>query len=81
MNHKFVCALHFYVKLFFILDCSRMAQLELDPHFIQGLRLLHSINKDSADQLRTLLDEAIRQKHGPVKMLCNVLHKKVIVFK
>ncbi|XP_043480987.1 integrator complex subunit 12-like [Leptopilina heterotoma] len=53
-----------------------MAQLELDPHFIQGLRLLHSINKDSADQLRTLLDEAIRQKHGPVKMLCNVLHKK-----
>lgn len=58
-----------------------MAQLELDPHFIQGLRLLHSINKDSADQLRTLLDEAIKQKHGPVKMLCNVLHKKVFIFR
>lgn len=54
-----------------------MSQLEPDPQFIQGLRLLHSSNKDSADQLRSLLDEAIKQKYGLTKMLCNVLHKKV----
>ncbi|XP_043279773.1 integrator complex subunit 12 isoform X2 [Venturia canescens] len=53
-----------------------MSQLEPDPQFIQGLRLLHSSNKDSADQLRSLLDEAIKQKYGLTKMLCNVLHKK-----
>ncbi|XP_012258136.2 integrator complex subunit 12 [Athalia rosae] len=53
-----------------------MSQLELDPQFMQGLRLLHSPNKDSAEQLRSLLDEAIRLKHGPAKMLCNVIHKK-----
>ncbi|XP_012278150.1 integrator complex subunit 12 [Orussus abietinus] len=56
-----------------------MSQLELDPQFTQGLRLLHSTNKDSAEQLRALLDEAIRQKHGPAKMLCNVLHKKYMM--
>lgn len=55
-----------------------MTQLELDPQFTQGLRLLHSTNKDSAEQLRALLDEAIKQKYGPSKMLSNVLHKKVM---
>lgn len=45
---------------------------------MQGLHLLHSTNKDSAEQLRALLDEAIKQKYGPSKMLSNVLHKKVI---
>lgn len=55
-----------------------MSQLELDPQFTQGLRLLHSTNKDSAEQLRVLLDEAIKLKYGPSKMLSNVLHKKVI---
>jgi hypothetical protein len=54
-----------------------MTQLELDPQFTQGLRLLHSTNKDSAEQLRALLDEAIKQKYGPSKMLANVLHKRV----
>lgn len=54
-----------------------MTQLELDPQFVQGLRLLHSSNKDSMDQLRLLLDETIKQKYGLAKMLCNVLHKKV----
>lgn len=56
----------------------KMSQLELDPQFTQGLHLLHSTNKDSAEQLRALLDEAIKQKYGPSKMLSNVLHKKVI---
>lgn len=58
-----------------------MTQLELDPQFTQGLRLLHSTNKDSAEQLRALLDEAIKQKYGPSKMLSNVLHKKVMHLK
>ena len=58
-----------------------MSQLEPDPQFIQGLRLLHSSHNDSADQLRTLLDEAIKLKHGSTKMLCNVLHKKVRILK
>ncbi|XP_063990967.1 integrator complex subunit 12 [Diachasmimorpha longicaudata] len=53
-----------------------MTHSDLDSHFVQGLRLLHSSNKDSMDQLRSLLDEAIKQKHGLSKMLCNVLHKK-----
>ncbi|XP_034936215.1 integrator complex subunit 12 [Chelonus insularis] len=56
-----------------------MTQFELDPQFVQGLRLLHSSNKDSMDQLRTLLDEAIKQKYGLSKMLCNVLHKKYTI--
>ncbi|XP_014488767.1 PREDICTED: integrator complex subunit 12 [Dinoponera quadriceps] len=53
-----------------------MTQLELDPQFTQGLRLLHSTNKDSAEQLRAMLDEMIKLKYGPSKMLLNVLHKK-----
>ena len=56
-----------------------MSQLELDPQFTQGLHLLHSTNKDSAEQLRALLDEAIKQKCGPSKMLANVLHKKYMM--
>ncbi|XP_043494025.1 integrator complex subunit 12-like isoform X1 [Polistes fuscatus] len=56
-----------------------MSQLELDPQFTQGLRLLHSTNKDSAEQLRALLDEVIKQKYGPSKMLSNVLHKKYMM--
>ncbi|KZC13360.1 Integrator complex subunit 12 [Dufourea novaeangliae] len=56
-----------------------MSQFELDPQFTQGLHLLHSTNKDSAEQLRVLLDEAIKQKYGPSKMLSNVLHKKYMM--
>lgn len=54
-----------------------MAQTDLDPQFLKGLRLLYSSNKDSADQLKGLLDDVIRQKYGSSKMLCNTLHKKV----
>lgn len=54
-----------------------MSQIELDPQFVQGLKFLRSTSKDSADQLRTLLDDMIKQKYGPSKMLCNVLQKKV----
>lgn len=54
-----------------------MTALDLDPQFLQALRLLHSTNKDSGEQLRSLLDEAIKQKYGASKMLSNTLHKKV----
>merc|ERR1719450_685693 len=43
---------------------SRMAAVELDPHFIKALRLLRSKSKDSGAQLRAMLDDAIRQKKG-----------------
>ncbi|NP_001135859.1 integrator complex subunit 12 [Nasonia vitripennis] len=54
----------------------KMTSLELDPQFLQALRLLHSTNRDSIEQLRSLLDEAIKQKYGAAKMLSNTLHKK-----
>lgn len=54
-----------------------MTALDLDPQFVQAIRLLHSSNKESVEQLRNLLDEAIRQKYGASKMLSNTLHKKV----
>lgn len=54
-----------------------MTALDLDPQFLQALRLLHSTNKDSVEQLRNLLDEAIKQKYGASKMLSTTLHKKV----
>lgn len=41
-----------------------MATLELDPLFVKALRLLHSKNKDSADQLKQLLDDVLAQKKG-----------------
>ncbi|XP_037071630.1 integrator complex subunit 12-like isoform X2 [Pollicipes pollicipes] len=37
--------------------------MELDPVFLRGLRLLHSRSRDSADQLRALLDE-VRLRSG-----------------
>ncbi|PVD37834.1 hypothetical protein C0Q70_00436 [Pomacea canaliculata] len=36
-----------------------MATLDLDPVFVKALRLLHSKSKDSALQLRAMLDESI----------------------
>lgn len=41
-----------------------MTAIELDPVFVRALRLLHSKNKDSTSQLRTMLDEAIRHRKG-----------------
>ena len=35
--------------------------MDLDPMFVKGLRLLHSKSKDSAEQLKQLLDDAIAQ--------------------
>ncbi|XP_069173612.1 integrator complex subunit 12 isoform X2 [Procambarus clarkii] len=41
-----------------------MASLELDPLFRRGLRLLHSRSRDSLDQLKAIVDEAVRQRQG-----------------
>ena len=38
--------------------------MELDPVFVRALRLLHSKSKDSASQLKSMLDEAIRHRKG-----------------
>ncbi|KAH7936123.1 hypothetical protein HPB52_018524 [Rhipicephalus sanguineus] len=41
-----------------------MAQLELDPLFLKALRLLHSKAKDSAEQLRQLIEDTLVQRQG-----------------
>lgn len=41
-----------------------MATLELDPLFVKALRLLHSKSKDSTEQLKQLLDDALHH-HTP----------------
>lgn len=43
---------------------STMASLDLDPMFRRGLRLLHSRNRDSVEQLKAIVDEAVRQRQG-----------------
>ncbi|XP_069693100.1 integrator complex subunit 12 isoform X2 [Periplaneta americana] len=54
-----------------------MASFDLDPTFARALRLMHSKAKDSEDQLRSMLDEAIRQRHGSSKTLANLFIKKI----
>ncbi|XP_076343714.1 integrator complex subunit 12 isoform X2 [Tachypleus tridentatus] len=41
---------------------QKMSTIEMDPLFVKALRLLHSKAKDSADQLKQLLDDALLQK-------------------
>lgn len=52
--------------------------VELDPVFRQALRYLHSSSNDAAENIRKSLDEVIKQKHGPSKMLINTLSKKYL---
>lgn len=52
--------------------------VELDPIFRQALKFLHSPNSDAAENIRRALDDVIKQKHGPNKMLINTLNKKYI---
>lgn len=52
--------------------------VELDPIFRQALKCLHSSNSDAAENIRRALDDVIKQKHGPNKMLINTLSKKYI---
>lgn len=51
---------------------------ELDPVFRQAIRLLHSPNNDAAESIRKALDDLIKQRHGPSKMLINTLSKKYL---
>lgn len=51
---------------------------ELDPVFRQALRLLHSSSSDAAENIRKALDDIIKQRHGPTKMLINTLSKKYL---
>lgn len=41
-----------------------MTTLDIDPLLRKGFRLLHSRSKDSAEQLKALLDEAHKQRQG-----------------
>ncbi|KAL5006669.1 hypothetical protein ScPMuIL_015475 [Solemya velum] len=44
-----------------------MTSLDLDPLFVKALKLLHSRSKDSTDQLREMVDEAIAQRRAQLK--------------
>lgn len=49
---------------------------ELDPVLRQALQLLHSPSTDAAENIRKVLDDIIKQRHGSSKMLVNTLSKK-----
>lgn len=51
---------------------------DLDSVVRFALKLLHSPNTDSAEKIRLYLDEIIKQRHGPSKMLANTLSKKYL---
>lgn len=60
-----------------LLSIETMAtNTELDPVFRQALRLMHSSSSDAAENIRKSLDDIIKQRHGPSKMLINTLSKK-----
>ncbi|XP_055642120.1 integrator complex subunit 12 [Toxorhynchites rutilus septentrionalis] len=50
--------------------------LDVDPTFKHALKLLHSDKADSAEKIRSLLDEVIKQRHGSGKTLASTLTKK-----
>jgi len=51
-----------YLTFSVLSNSDKMAIVELDPLFIRALRLLHSKSKESDVQLKSLLDECIRQR-------------------
>ncbi|XP_058062765.1 integrator complex subunit 12-like [Anopheles bellator] len=52
------------------------ATLDIDATFKHALKLLHSANSESAEKIRNLLDELIKQRYGNGKTLINTLNKK-----
>jgi len=50
-----------------------MASLDLDPVFVKALKLLHSRSKDSATQLKQMLDDAIAQRKGQSKSKVRII--------
>nr|CAD7607126.1 unnamed protein product [Timema genevievae] len=54
-----------------------MASIELDPVFVRAIRLLNSNTaKDAEEQLKSMLEEAIKQKYGNTKSLGNLVIEK-----
>ena len=52
-----------------------MAATDLDPLFVRALKLLNSKSKESAAQLKAMVDEAIAQRKGLKVLLscsCNI---------
>lgn len=47
--------------------------------FKQALKLLHSTEPNSAERIRNALDELIKARHGPSKMLANTLSSKYFI--
>ena len=52
------------------------AAVEIDQTLKTSIKLLHSHKSDSAEKIRLVLDELIKQKHGSSKMLINTMSKK-----
>lgn len=82
----------FTICLLLLTKLQSMASLDLDPIFVKGLKLLHSKSKDSADQLRQMIDDLIAQKKGLHKgkvtkngfekiPMCNLKHSNIIFIK
>ncbi|XP_063231727.1 integrator complex subunit 12-like [Bacillus rossius redtenbacheri] len=47
-----------------------MATIELDPHFVRAIRLMNSTTvRDADEQIRTMLEEAVKQKYGTAKTI------------
>lgn len=54
-----------------------MASTEtVDPYIAVALKLLHSSAPDSAEKLRTMLDNEIQKNHDKSKLITNLLTKK-----
>ena len=47
-----------------------MATTDLDPLFVRALKLLNSKSRESAAQLKAMVDEAIAQRKGLKVFLC-----------
>ncbi|XP_026285303.2 integrator complex subunit 12 [Frankliniella occidentalis] len=56
-----------------------MTTIGIDPTFSKAYRLLFSDEPDSAEQMRAMLDEALKQKYGTHKTLTSILPKKLMV--
>lgn len=48
----------------------------IDPYIITALKLLHSSAPDSAEKLRTMLDNEISKNYDKSKLISNILTKK-----
>lgn len=53
------------------------ATVSIDPTFSKAYRLLFSDEPDSAEQMRAMLDDALKQKYGTHKPLTSMLPKNV----